>query len=176
MTYVDPQGNRTAAVTTDGQNVPVIDVSISSSSKSSPDPIPQIPIPSPIPSLAHAKASSSASLPTNEFCKFIELEVLKIIKDLYEKGTTTQERIQGMARNVLELIRPGMSLDELYVNAVKLDDQYSELAPVVIKIMGEYEEKYEKKALTQVSQLIKMKQFDEAQNMVKKVLQFKIAS
>lgn len=79
-----------------------------------------------------------------------------------------------MARIALELIRPGMSLDELYRNAVKLDDQYSEFAPLVGRIMKEYEERYEKKAISQVSQLIKTKQYDEAQNLVKKVLQFKM--
>ncbi len=171
MTYVDPQGNRTAAVPTDSQNVPVVDVSASLSLKPSPPgPIPHMSTPP----LASAKTISSASLPANEFCKFIELEVLKIIKNLYEKGITPQERIQGMARNALELIRPGMTLEELYRNAVKLDDQYSELGPLVMKIMREYEEKYEKKAINQVSALIKTKQYDEAQNLVKKVLQFKM--
>jgi len=41
-------------------------------------------------------------------------------------------------------------------------------------VMREYEQKYEKKALEQVSLLIKSKQFDQAQDMVKKVLAFKI--
>ena len=109
-----------------------------------------------------------------EFRKYIETEVLKIIKDLAEKGSAPPEKLQNIARLVLELIKPGMSIDELYRNAVKLDDQYYELAPIVMKIMREYEEKHEKKALIEVSQLIKLQKFDEAQNMVKKVLQFKV--
>lgn len=109
-----------------------------------------------------------------EFRKFIEIEVLKIIKQLAEKETTPSERIQAMAKLTLELIGPMMSLEELYQNAVKLDDQYPELAPVVFQIMKEYEEKYEKKALEQVSQLVRSGQYDQAQEMVRKVLKFKI--
>ena len=111
-----------------------------------------------------------------EFRKLIEVEMLKIIKDLAEKGQTPQERIQEIARLALDLIKPGMNLEELYGNAVKLDDRHAELAPVVFKVMKEYEEVYEKKALTHVNQLIKSGNYDQAQDMVKKVLQFKIAN
>lgn len=111
-----------------------------------------------------------------DFRKMIEVEVLKIIKDLAEKGQTPQERIQEIARLALDLIKPGMNLEELYGNAVKLDDRHSELAPLVFKVMKEYEEVYEKKALTRVSELVKSGNYDSAQEMVKKVLQFKIAN
>ena len=111
-----------------------------------------------------------------EFRKFIEVEVLKIIKDLAEKGETPKERVQAIAQLTLDLIQPGMSIDELYRSAVKLDDQYNELAPVVVKMTREYEEKYEKKALEQVSHLIKGGNYDQAQDLVKKVLMFKVAS
>lgn len=113
---------------------------------------------------------------SEEFRKFIEVEVLKIIKDLAENGQTPQEKIQSIARLTLDLIQPGMTLEQLYQNAVKLDDRNPELAPVVFMVMKEYEEKYERKALEQVSQLVKSGQYDEAQNMVKKVLQFKITN
>lgn len=108
-----------------------------------------------------------------EFRKYIETEVLKIIKKLAEDQKTTKERIQAIAQTTLNLIKPGMTIEELYQNAAKLDDQYSELAPVVYVIMNEYEQKFEKKALDQVSQLIKSGHYDDAQNMVKKVLLYK---
>jgi len=109
-----------------------------------------------------------------ELQKFIEKEVLKLIKNLAEQEGTTKEKVQNIAKRTLELIHPGMKLDELYLNAVKLDDNCSELAPVVVMVMREYEQKYEKKALEQITQLIKSKQFDQAQDMVKKVLAFKM--
>jgi len=111
-----------------------------------------------------------------EFRKFIEVEVLKIIKTLAEKAETPQEKIQEIAKTALELIRPGMGIEELYQNAVKLDDRCTELAPVVSKIMLEYEQKYEMKAIGQVSNLIKLGKYVDAQNLVKKVLLFKISS
>ena len=111
-----------------------------------------------------------------DFRKYIEVETLKIIKKLAEGGKTEKERIQEIARRTLELIQPGMSLEELYQSAVKLDDNFSELAPLVYVIMKQYEERYEKKALESVSSLIKDKQYDQAEEMVKKVLQFKITN
>lgn len=112
----------------------------------------------------------------DDFRKIIEVEVLKIIKDLAEKGQTPKERLQELAQLTLDLIKPGMSLEELYGSAVKLDDTHSELAPVVFKVMKEYEETYEKKALSSVSELVKSGNFDQAQDMVKKVLKFKISN
>ena len=111
-----------------------------------------------------------------ELRELVEREVLAIIKNLSELEGTTKEQIQGIARRTLELIRPGMKIDELYQNIVKLDDNHPELAPVVLTVMREYEEKYAKKALTQVSQLVKDRQFDEAESIIKKVLHYKIIS
>lgn len=110
---------------------------------------------------------------SEEFRKFVEVEVLKIIKKLAEQGNTTQEHIQSIAKTTLEMIQPGMSLDRLYQNAIKLDDAYTELAPIVSKIMDEYEQKFEKKAINQVSQLVKTGHYDEAQDVIKKVLKYK---
>lgn len=110
----------------------------------------------------------------DEFRKYIEIETLKIIKKLAEEGKAEKEKIQAIAQRTLELIKPGMDLEQLYQNAVKLDDNFSELAPLVYVVMKQYEEKYEKKVLEQVSQMVKNKQFDQAEEAVKKVLQFKI--
>ena len=109
----------------------------------------------------------------DEFRKMIECEVLKIIKELAGKKEIKSDYLQAIARKTLELIKPGMSIDELYRSAVHLDDDFPELAPVVLKIMKEYEDKYEKKAIEQVSELIRNGQYDQAQEMVKKVLAFK---
>lgn len=104
----------------------------------------------------------------------IETSVLKIIKNLADKGETPTERLQEMAKNTLLLVQPGMTMEELYRNAVKLDDNYSELAPVVMEMMRMYEETYNKKAVDQVTHLIREGKLDQAQDVVKKVLLFKI--
>ncbi len=124
--------------------------------------------------LPDAPVTSQEYVKSEEFRKLIEVEVLRIIKELAEKGEATQENIQDIASTTLILIHPGMTLEELFSNAVKLDDKYKELAPVVVKIMRIYEEQYEKTALSQVSILVKKGQFDQAHDLVKKVLLFKV--
>lgn len=170
MTYISPTGQKVTAGESASQNVPTVDVSngkvISSSVTSSASLVNQNQPSVPSPNLNSAE----------EFRKFIEVEVLKIIKKLAEEGKTTRERIQEIARRTLDLIKPGMTIDELYQNAVKLDDQHPELAPVVYAVMKEYEQKYEKRAIDQVSAFVKAGKYDEAQTLVKKVLQFKIDS
>lgn len=112
----------------------------------------------------------------DEFRKFIEVEVLKVIRQINQQDDVARKKIQEIARITLELIKPGMQLDELYRNAIKLDDRYTELAPVVFRIISEYENKYHQKALQQVSQYIKNGQYDSAQDMVKKVLLYKLTN
>jgi len=134
--------------------------------------MPQLqPQPAPSPDVEN---TSIEFVKAEEFRKIIEVEVLKIIKDLAEKGETTRERIQEIASSTLALIHPGMNLEELFNASVKLDDNFPELAPVVVTIMRIYEEQYEKKALDQVSSLVKGGNFDAANEMVKKVLLFKV--
>lgn len=127
-------------------------------------------------SVIPSTSKSSDFVKAEEFRKFIEIEILNIIKDLVERQEVTQEVVQAIAKQTLELITPGMTLEQLYNNAVKLDDTFSQLAPLIVKIMQEYEEKYEKKALAEVSKLIKNGDYNAAQDMVKKVLQFKAFS
>lgn len=110
----------------------------------------------------------------DQFRQFIEVEVLKIIKKLADDHSSSPERIQSISQRTLDLIKPGMSAEELYRNAVKLDDLHSELAPVVFVIMEAYEKNFSTKSIDEVSNLIKNGNYDDAQHMVKKVLAFKI--
>lgn len=122
-----------------------------------------------------AAEQSKEFVQTEEFRKFIEFEVLNVIKTMSETPETTKEKIQEVARFVLEKVNPKANLQELYLAGIQLDDTYAELAPVTYKVMRQYEEKYEKKALSEVSHLVKNRQYDQAQEVVKKVLMFKIS-
>ena len=165
MSYVSPTGQKVTAAPADGKNIPTIDVSDPPNSQPSPTP-PTSPI-----------SQTTVNLSTAEdFRKFIEVEVLKIIKKLAEEGKTPKEKIQAIAQLTLDLIKPGMNLEELYTNAVKLDDSTPELAPVVFQVMKEYEQKYEKKAIDEVSQMVRSGRYDDAEEMVKKVLNYKITN
>lgn len=122
-----------------------------------------------------AGSVSTEYVQAEEFRKFLEMEVLNVIKDISQDPETSQDKIQEIARYVLEHINPTMNLQELYLSGIKLDDVFPELAPVTYKVMKQYEEKYEKKALTEVSNLVRDRKYDEAQEVVKKVLMFKIS-
>ncbi|MEK7070992.1 MAG: hypothetical protein AAB966_04245 [Patescibacteria group bacterium] len=110
----------------------------------------------------------------DQFRTLIETEILKIIQKLSRDSSTEEEKLRQIASIALELIKPGMSIEELYQNAVKLDDKEPALAPVVFFVMKEYEKTHEKKALDVVSSLIRNGKYDDAQHAVKKVLEFKI--
>lgn len=176
MTYVSPSGQKVQA-SDDKNTAPVVDVSNNSVKTPPQSTANSNSIASPNTGFFYGSSKINLEYDlsrADEFRKFIEVETLKIIKKLAEEGKATKERIQEIARRTLELIKPGMSLEELYRNAVKLDDNFSELAPVVYVVMKFYEEKYEKKALEEVTRLVRQRQFDQAGEMVKKVLQFKI--
>ena len=108
-----------------------------------------------------------------EFRAYIEREVLAVLKDKVTKGEIASEKIQEIASYALDLLEDPDSIDELYRNAIKLDDVYNELGGVVILLMRKYEEKYNGKAVSKVSDLIKSGNYDEAQEMIKKVLLYK---
>lgn len=110
---------------------------------------------------------------TEQFREYIEREVLTVIKSLLNNPDIDQKRIKEIAKHTLQLLALGTAIDELYRLAIKLDENYPELRPVVIKLMNEYEEKYNKKAVDNVSALIKEGKYDDAQNVMLKVLQFK---
>ena len=110
------------------------------------------------------------------FRKFIEYEAANLIISLLEKGSVDEDKAGKLSQITLDLIVPGMTVEELYLNGVKLDNHNPELAPVVYKIMKIYEEKFEKKAIEQVSVMVKNKQFGQTQDLVKKVLQFKMSN
>ena len=81
----------------------------------------------------------------NNFCQFIETSILNAIKELAKKPEMTKERLQEIARLTLDLIKPEMTVDELYQNMIKIDDQFTELSPTISLVIKEYLEKYQEK-------------------------------
>jgi len=58
------------------------------------------------------KNTVSDYMQAEELQKFIEKEVLNLIKNLAEQEGMTKEKVQNVARRTLELIHPGMKLDD----------------------------------------------------------------
>lgn len=92
----------------------------------------------------------------------IELQVVELIKAKLADGTLTEERAQTMSQMVLDLLKPGMSFEELYKAVPKLDDSFSELAPIVLPVVRDYEERIVKEAQKGVQNLMRQGQFDAA--------------
>ena len=100
----------------------------------------------------------------------IELKVVELLKQKVEDGTMTEERSQHVAKIVLDTLRPGMSLVELYKAIPTLDDTCPELSPVIVPYLRVYEENITKKTQETISNMIKLGQYDAASSLAKKTI------
>lgn len=104
----------------------------------------------------------------DELREQIELEVVDFIKLKLESGEITDVRAKQLAQRVLDVLRVGMSFEELYRAIPQLDDTMPELAPVVLPHVRDYETNVTSQALENVRNLIKQGQFDAAATLGKK--------
>lgn len=100
----------------------------------------------------------------------IELKVVELIKARLTSGSITEERAQQLSQIVLDTVRPGMSFEQLYKAAAKLDDRAPELAPIVLPLMREYEEAIVAQAQETVRTLIREGHYDAATTLAKKAI------
>lgn len=100
----------------------------------------------------------------------IELQVVELIKAKLADGTLSEERAQAISQLTLDLLKPGMSFEELYRTIPKLDDTFPELSSVVAPIVNEYEQRVVSRAKQGVSDLIRQGQFDAAAKLGQKVV------
>lgn len=105
-----------------------------------------------------------------ELRQTIELKVVELIKTKLNDGTLTEERSQQLSQTVLDLLVPGMSLEELHRAIPKLDDNAPELAPVILPILREYEQNIVQEATPAIRNLIKQGQYGTAANLSHKVI------
>lgn len=100
----------------------------------------------------------------------IELKVVELIKTKLADGTMTEERGQQISQMVLNLLKPGMSLEELYRAIPKLDDAAQELSPIILPYLREYEDKIAQAAEQSVRTLIRQGQYDAATQLAQKAI------
>ena len=100
----------------------------------------------------------------------IELQVVELIKRKLADGTMTEERSQQISQVVLDTIRPGMTLEELYRAVPKLDDTLPELAPIVLPYLRDYETNVTQRAHAEIQRLMKAGQYDAAAKLGKKAI------
>lgn len=106
----------------------------------------------------------------DELREQIELSVVDLIKSKLADGTMTEDRAQQASQVVLDTLKPGMSMEELYKATAKLDDTVQELAPIVLPLMEQYERDIVKPIEKNVKDLIMQGQYDAATNLAKKAI------
>jgi hypothetical protein len=100
----------------------------------------------------------------------IEASIVDLIKTKVENEEMSDERAQQIAARVLELLKPGMSLEELYRALPHLDDDFSEVGHIIVPYMKDYEMGVTKHAIGQVQDLIKTGRYKEAQDLADRVI------
>lgn len=100
----------------------------------------------------------------------IEADIVDLIKVKVEAEEMTEDRAQALAQLVLDRLKPGMSLEDLYKTLPHLDDNFSEISHIIVPYLRDYEEGVAKPAIAQVSQLIKTGRYKEAQELAERVI------
>lgn len=100
----------------------------------------------------------------------IELAVVELIKEKTAQNLMTEERSQEISQRVLDTLQPGMDLESLYKAIAKLDDGISELSPIVIPYLRQYELNVTQNAQHTMQNMIKQGNFEEASNLAHKVI------
>jgi hypothetical protein len=92
----------------------------------------------------------------------IELQIVDLLKEKLATGEMTDSRAQQISERTLTILVPGMSFEKLYRAIGALDDTMTELSPVILPYIKEYEENVTGQALSSVRELIKQGQYDAA--------------
>lgn len=100
----------------------------------------------------------------------IEADIVDLIKSKVEAEEMTEDRAQALAQLVLDRLKPGMSLEEIYKTLPHLDDNFSEISHIIVPYLRDYEEGVTKPAIAQVSNLIKNGQYKAAQELADRVI------
>jgi hypothetical protein len=100
----------------------------------------------------------------------VELKVVEFIKQKLADGTMSEKRSQAIAQLVLDSLKPGMSFEELYKAIFKLDEHYTELAPIVLPFIRDYDKNVMQKIRAAVSELIKQGRYEEAEKLSQKAI------
>jgi hypothetical protein len=100
----------------------------------------------------------------------IEADIVDLIKSKVEAEEMAEDRAQELAQTVLEKLKPGMSLEDLYKALPHLDDKFPEISHIVVPYMRDYEEGVTKPATARVSELINAGRYQEAQDLADRVI------
>ena len=99
---------------------------------------------------------------TKQLREKVQSDVVALITARLKAGEMSQERAQKIAAMVLEKMPETVSYSEIMRIVPKLDDEFGELAEVVVPIMIEYEKKLHQAIEGRVLKLVREQKFKEA--------------
>jgi len=100
----------------------------------------------------------------------IEAQIVDLIKEKVEMEEMTEDRAQQLAQIVLDTLKPGMTLEDLYRALPHLDDNFTEISHIVLPYLRDYEQGVTQKAAGQVQTLIRSGKYKEAQELADRVI------
>lgn len=111
---------------------------------------------------------------SDEVRQQIELRVVELIKIKLMDGTLTEDRSREISQHVLETLKPGMTFMDLFKALPTLDDGFSELAPVIIPYLKDYESHIVQKAREQAEEFLHTGKYDAAVRLSKDAIEYNL--
>jgi Ni,Fe-hydrogenase maturation factor len=100
----------------------------------------------------------------------VQKAIVDVITSNLESGAMTESRAKEIAKYVLEMLPENISFPKLIEVIPRLDDEFQELATVVVPLMSAYEKQVKKTVSAQISKLMQEGKLDEALNLAKKAI------
>jgi uncharacterized membrane-anchored protein YjiN (DUF445 family) len=101
----------------------------------------------------------------------VQKAVVEIITKGLQEGEISEERAKSIAKMVLEKLPENITFDEFITVLPTLDDDYPEIADVIVPIMEQYEKKMKGDNDIKITELIKHGKIDEALNLTNQAIE-----
>lgn len=102
--------------------------------------------------------------------KQLERDILSIMEEKLSKGEMSGERAKAIARMMLDKLHPPLTLEQLYILAPTLDDEFAELTKAILPLVKEHEEEVSQLVSKHAEALMKSGKIDEAQKLLAETL------
>lgn len=99
----------------------------------------------------------------------LENQIVALIKTKLEDEEMTVEKAKQIAKLVLKRLHPGMTYKQLMKVIPTLDDDFTELAGVILPIMLEHDRKLRKIVDEHVAKLVKEGKIEEAESLLQEI-------
>ena len=101
----------------------------------------------------------------------VQKAVVGIITNGLKEGYITEDRAKVIAKMILEKLPEGIGFEDFITILPKLDDDYEEIAGVVVPLMEQYETIMRNDNDKKITELIKSGKIDEALNLTNQAIE-----